>query len=77
MRFRILEPDGGDPLSPGLTARFEPNAVALLQQPHQSPQHRQVRRSAATDDERRAALEPVLKWWSQAGSPVYDRLRTA
>ena len=33
--------------------------------------------STATDDERRAALERVLKWWNLARSPVYDRLRTA
>lgn len=33
--------------------------------------------STATDDERRAALERVLKWWNLAGVPVYDRLAAA
>lgn len=32
--------------------------------------------STASDDERRAALERVLKWWNLAGAPVYDRLAT-
>ena len=33
--------------------------------------------STASDAERRAALERVLKWWTLAGSPVYDRLFAA